>query len=158
MTRKGRRLVLVSLVVAIAGAAVGLTLFALRGDVSLFVTPSELAAKDPPPGSSLRIGGIVADGSVVRAAGGVVDFDVTDMKKSVKVTFKGILPDLFREGQGVVAEGVLISPGQVRADIVLAKHDERYMPRDVADALKKQGVWREDGSGAASGAVARSGR
>jgi cytochrome c-type biogenesis protein CcmE len=154
MSRKGRRLFLISLVVAIVGVAVGLTLFALRGDVSLFVTPSELAAKDPPPGSALRIGGLVADGSVVHTAGGRVTFDVTDMKKSVKVTYTGILPDLFREGQGVVAEGVLVSPGQIQADIVLAKHDERYMPKDIADALKKQGVWQEDG--ATPSAVARS--
>jgi cytochrome c-type biogenesis protein CcmE len=154
MTRKGRRLVFLSLLVGIVGLAVGLVLFALRGDVSLFVTPSELAARNPPPGSALRIGGLVARGSVVHAAGGRVTFDVTDEKKQIQVTYTGILPDLFREGQGVVAEGVLVAPGQVRADVVLAKHDERYMPKEMADALKKQGVWKED---AGSGAVARSG-
>ena len=155
MTRKGRRLALVSFAVAVVGVAVGLTLYALRGDVSLFVTPSELALKDPPPGAQLRIGGLVAMGSVTRAPGGVVSFAVTDMKKSVRVTYHGILPDLFREGQGVIAEGVLVSPNQVRADIVLAKHDERYMPREVADALKKQGLWKEGADGAVP--VARSG-
>lgn len=157
MTRKGRRLVFLSLVVAVIGIAVGLTLFALRGDVSLFLTPSELVAKNPPPGSALRIGGLVAAGSVVRSPGGDVVFDVTDMKQTVKVSFTGILPDLFREGQGVVAEGQLVAPGQVRADVVLAKHDERYMPKDVADALKKQGVWREDAAapGAPTGSSAQ---
>jgi cytochrome c-type biogenesis protein CcmE len=142
MTRKGRRLLLISIAVAVVGSAVGLTLFALRGDVSLFLTPSELAKEAPGPGTALRLGGLVKQGSVVRSPGGLVAFDVTDNKKTVHVTFKGILPD-----QGVVAEGVLVTPTTFRANMVLAKHDERYMPRDVAEALKKQGVWQEGNSG-----------
>lgn len=147
MTRKGRRLLLISVAVAVIGAALGLTLFALRGSVSLFLTPSELARRSLAPGTPLSIGGLVKKGSVVRSPGGRVSFDVTDDKKTVHVTFKGILPDLFREGQGVVAEGVLVTPTSFRADIVLAKHDERYMPRSVAEALKKEGVWKEGSPG-----------
>lgn len=156
MTRKGRRLLLISVAVVVIGCAVGLTLFALRGSVSLFLTPSELAQRAPGPGTALRIGGLVKTGSVVRSPGGSVAFDVTDTKKTVHVTFKGILPDLFREGQGVVAEGVLVTPTTFRADMVLAKHDERYMPRDVAEALKKQGVWQEGAAGGPT-PIARSG-
>ena len=156
MTRKGRRLALISTAVGVLAVAVGLTLFALRGDVSLFMTPSELVARNLRPGSPLSIGGLVAKGSVIRSPGGLVTFAVTDEKKTVQVTYKGLLPDLFREGQGVVAEGVLVSPTEVRADEVLAKHDERYMPRGIAEALKKQGVWKE-GGGPPPGPVARSG-
>lgn len=156
MTRKGRRLLLISISVAVIGLAVGLTLFALRGSVSLFLTPTQLAQQDPAPGTALRIGGVVKKGSVVRSPGGLVAFDVTDSKKTVHVTFKGILPDLFREGQGVVAEGVLVTQMTFRADMVLAKHDERYMPRDVVAALKKQGVWQEGSPGGPAPMLARS--
>ncbi|HVB89968.1 MAG TPA: cytochrome c maturation protein CcmE [Beijerinckiaceae bacterium] len=158
MTRKSRRLVLISIAVAVIGAAVGMTLYALRGDVSLFLTPSELARRDPPPGTALRIGGLVQKGSVVRSAGGLVSFEVTDGKRAVHVVYKGILPDLFREGQGVVAEGVLVRPMRFRADMVLAKHDERYMPASVVAALKKQGVWKEGSPGKPAPLIARSGQ
>jgi cytochrome c-type biogenesis protein CcmE len=154
MTRKGRRLTLIGLAVAVIGVAVGLTLFALRGDVSLFMTPSDLAQRDPAPGTAITIGGLVAKGSVMRAPGGLVTFKVTDDKTTVEVRYRGILPDLFREGQGVVAEGVLAAPNLVQASEVLAKHDERYMPREVASALKKQGVWKEgEGSQAVAGSA-----
>ena len=91
----------------------------------------------------LRIGGLVKDGSVVRGENKSISFVITDSNKEVRVAYVGQVPDLFREGQGVVAEGVLVGPGQFRADSVLAKHDEKYMPREVADALKKQGVWND---------------
>jgi cytochrome c-type biogenesis protein CcmE len=143
VTRKGRRLMLIASAVAVLGVAIGLVLFAMRDNIVFFYGPSEVAEKAPPPGSRLRIGGLVKQGSVVRGADNRVSFVVTDMKKDVGVVYVGQLPDLFREGQGVVAEGVLTAPGQFRADSVLAKHDEKYMPRDVADALKKQGVWNE---------------
>ena len=142
MTRKSRRLVLISSALATLGLAAGLVLFALRDNVVFFYGPTELAQKAPRPGTRLRIGGLVKEGSLVRAPGNVVTFAVTDKTNDIKVAYTGLLPDLFREGQGVVAEGVLQAPGQFAADNVLAKHDETYMPRDVADALKKQGVWQ----------------
>ncbi len=110
-------------------------------------------AQKATPGARLRLGGLVKQGSLQREEGQTVRFTVTDMKQDVEVTYTGLLPDLFREGQGVVAEGALGSDHVFRADSVLAKHDERYMPRDVADALKKQGVWQESG-GEAAGAPA----
>ena len=142
MTRKSRRLVLISSALATLGLAAGLVLFALRVNVVFFYGPTELVQKAPLPGTRLRIGGLVKEGSLVRAPGNVVTFAVTDKTNDIKVAYTGLLPDLFREGQGVVAEGVLQAPGQFAADNVLAKHDETYMPRDVADALKKQGVWQ----------------
>jgi cytochrome c-type biogenesis protein CcmE len=103
-----------------------------------------MAEKAPPPGARLRLGGLVKEGSLQRENDGKIRFTVTDLKQDVAVTYVGLLPDLFREGQGVVAEGTFGADHVFRADSVLAKHDERYMPREVADALKKQGVWRED--------------
>ena len=147
MTRKGRRLTLIGLALGVLGVSAGLALYALRDNVVFFYGPSEIAEKAVAPGTRLRIGGLVADGSIVKTEGEKVTFAITDMKKTVEVTYyplrSGQLPDLFREGQGVVAEGVLVAPGQFRADTVLAKHDENYMPREVADALKKQGLWHE---------------
>ena len=156
MTRKGRRLFLILTAVAVIGLAVGLTLYGLRGSVSLFLTPSQLAQKSLPPGTPLTIGGLVKTGSVDRSPGGRVAFDVTDGKKSIRVLFRGILPDLFRQGQGIVAEGVLLTPTTFRAREVLAKHDERYMPRNVAEALKKEGVWKEGAPGGPNPRIARS--
>jgi cytochrome c-type biogenesis protein CcmE len=154
MTRKGRRLTLIGLALGVIGVAVGLALYALRDNVVFFYGPTEVAEKAVPPGTRLRIGGLIAEGSIVRAADEKVTFAITDMKTTVHVSYTGPLPDLFREGQGVVAEGVLEAPGQFRADKVLAKHDEKYMPREVADALKKQGVWQEgDGPQAATSGV-----
>ncbi|MGH6799347.1 MAG: cytochrome c maturation protein CcmE [Roseiarcus sp.] len=145
MTRKQRRLVLISSGLVAIGLAVGLVMFALRDNLVFFYGPSELAQKATPNGARLRLGGLVKPGSLRREGGQTVRFAVTDMKQDVEVTYTGLLPDLFREGQGVVAEGALGPDHLFRADSVLAKHDERYMPREVADALKKQGVWREDG-------------
>ena len=142
MSRKSRRLVMISLVLAVVGIAAGLTLFALRGSVSLFLTPSELAERQLAPGARLRLGGLVKEGSVVKQDARSITFAITDTNKDVNVSYTGVVPDLFREGQGVVAEGVLDGPGHFRADTVLAKHDETYMPREVADALKKQGTWQ----------------
>jgi cytochrome c-type biogenesis protein CcmE len=143
MTRKSRRLVLIASAVAVIGVAVGLVLFALRGNVSFFYSPTEYAEKAPPPGTRLSVGGLVKNDTVVKSADKTVTFTVTDTNKDVRVAYTGLLPDLFREGQGVVAAGVVGADGWFRADSVLAKHDEKYMPRDVADALKKQGVWNQ---------------
>jgi cytochrome c-type biogenesis protein CcmE len=159
MTRKQRRLLLISACLAAIGLAVGLVMFALRDNIVFFYSPSELAQKATPNGARLRLGGLVKPGSLRRERDQTVRFAVTDMKKDVEVTYTGLLPDLFREGQGVVAEGAIGPDHLFSADSVLAKHDERYMPRDVADALKKQGVWREEGdagSAAPAGAQAAS--
>lgn len=149
MTRKGRRLTLIFSALAVISVAIGLALFAFRDGVVFFVTPSELAAKTAElrPNARVRIGGLVEPGSVVRGDNRYVGFSITDNQTVVKVTYTGLLPDLFREGQGVVAEGMLVD-GVFRADTVLAKHDENYMPREVADSLKKQGVWQHGGDGA----------
>jgi cytochrome c-type biogenesis protein CcmE len=142
MTRKQRRLALIGSAGAVLALALGLVLFALRDSITFFYGPTELAEKGIAPGTRLRLGGLVEAGSVVRGQGSSVTFAVTDNKKSVSVTYTGLLPDLFREGQGVITEGVLEAAGRFRADSVLAKHDETYMPREVADSLKKQGLWQ----------------
>ena len=143
MTRKTRRLTMISLALAVFGTAVGVSLYALRGSIVFFYGPTEYAAKAPQPGTRLRIGGLVEAGSFQRRGDQTVLFAVTDTKHDVKVTYTGLLPDLFREGQGAVVEGTVEPDGMFKADSVLAKHDERYMPKEVADTLKKQGVWRE---------------
>jgi cytochrome c-type biogenesis protein CcmE len=143
MTRKQRRLVLVGSALAVLGLAVGLVLVALRENIVFFYGPTEVAQKLPPPGTKLRLGGLVKEGTLRREPGQTVHFVVTDTKSEIAATYTGLLPDLFREGQGVVAEGSLGTDGIFHAESVLAKHDERYMPRDVADALKKQGLWQE---------------
>jgi len=143
MTRKKRRLMLIGGALGALALSVGLVLFALRDTIVFFYGPTEVAEKAPAPGTRLRIGGLVKQGTFVREQGQSIRFDITDMKHDVVVTYTGLLPDLFREGQGVVAEGVVSKDGVFKADSILAKHDERYMPRDVADALKKQGVWQE---------------
>jgi cytochrome c-type biogenesis protein CcmE len=143
LTRRGRRLALIALSLAVVGAAAGLSLYALSDSIVFFYSPSEVAQKALVPGSRLRIGGMVKTGSLVKSADQNVAFVLTDGAHDLKVAYQGLLPDLFREGQGVVAEGVLAAPGQIRADTILAKHDERYMPREVVDALKKQGRWQE---------------
>jgi len=144
MTRKGKRLALISGALTVLSVAAGLVLFALRDNIVFFHTPAELAEKHVAPGARLRIGGLVKQGSVVKSGGRDVTFTITDNKADLDVSYSGLLPDLFREGQGVVADGALTLDGKFRADSVLAKHDERYMPREVADALKKQGVWQGD--------------
>jgi len=143
MTRKEQRLTLILSGLAILGLATGLVLYALRDTIVFFYTPSEVAEKHIEPGERIRLGGLVEKGSLVRNQGTTVKFIVTDTTKTMPVVYSGQLPDLFREGQGVVAEGKLDQAGTLIADTVLAKHDERYMPKEVADALKAKGVWRE---------------
>jgi cytochrome c-type biogenesis protein CcmE len=151
MTRKQRRLILIATAGTVLGVAVALVLSAMSGQIALFKTPTELATTAIAPGQRLRIGGLVEEGSLERGDGVDVAFRVTDTAKSGAVTYTGILPDLFREGQGVVAEGVVDETGTFRADSVLAKHDENYMPKEVVDALKAQGVWEGGGGQAATG-------
>ena len=143
MTRRGRRLTMIASAGVVLAIAAGLVLVALRDQIVFFYSPTELAEKTLAPGTRVRLGGLVAEGSIVRAEDGSVSFAVTDTAKTTHVDFRGVLPDLFREGQGVVAEGVLTPTGVVTADTVLAKHDEKYMPKEVVDALKAQGVWKE---------------
>ena len=144
--RRRRRLALLVAALATLGVSVGLALFALRDTITLFLSPSDLQARVADgtitASTPIRIGGLVQEGSIVRVEPHGVRFVVTDTANTVRVDYSGVLPDLFREGQGVVAEGKLVD-GSLRADTILAKHDERYMPREVADALKKQGRWQE---------------
>ena len=142
MTRKQRRLSLIGLCLAVLGLALGLVLYAMRDTIVFFHAPSDVAAKGVAPGTRFRLGGLVKPGSVERGAGQQIAFEVADANGALKVRYQGLLPDLFREGQGVVAEGVLEPSGVFRADTVLARHDETYMPREVADALKAQGHWQ----------------
>jgi cytochrome c-type biogenesis protein CcmE len=144
MTRRQRRAVLLIGCLAVVGVAIGLVLTALRDTIVFFHTPSAVAEKGLQPGQRFRLGGLVAQGSLKRGIGTDVEFAVTDTAKTISVSYRGVLPDLFREGQGVVAEGVLEAGGHFRADTVLAKHDETYMPPEVAKALKEQGVWQGD--------------
>lgn len=143
MTRKSRRLILISACGAVLALAVGLILSAMSGSIVFFRSPTEVAAQGVAPGTRFRLGGLVKDGSLQRGPDQTVEFAVTDTNATVQVAYRGLLPDLFREGQGIVAEGRLEPGGLFRADTVLAKHDESYMPREVADALKAQGRWQE---------------
>ena len=143
MTRRGRRLSLIAAALAVVGAAAGIALYALSDSIVFFYSPSEIVQKAVQPGARLRVGGLVKADSLIKLSGENVAFVVTDGANEVTVAYQGLLPDLFREGQGVVAEGVLEAPGQMRAETILAKHDERYMPREVVEALKKQGRWQE---------------
>ncbi len=140
MTRKQRRLTLIAIAGVVLALAAALTLSALRDTITFFASPSELAMNPPPPGKRLRIGGLVKEGSIQKE-GVIVRFEVTDGAKSIPVRYQGMLPDLFREKQGVVAEGSL-EDGIFVARNILAKHDEYYMPREVVDALKDKGVWK----------------
>lgn len=141
MTRKRRRLYTTVAAMVLLAAAVALVLAAMRDTLVFFYSPTEIAARSIPTGQRIRVGGLVENGSVERE-NGVVIFVVTDLTQSVTVRYAGLLPDLFREGQGVVAEGALDSDGVFVAESVLAKHDENYMPPEVADALKKSGRWQ----------------
>lgn len=143
MTRKQRRLTLIGSSLAVLALAAGLVLYGLRDSIVFFSTPSMAAEQHIAPGKRFRLGGLVQPGSLVCRSDGA-SFVVADGGANLPVTYKGILPDLFREGQGVVAEGALDADGVFKADTVLAKHDETYMPKDVADALKKQGHWKND--------------
>jgi cytochrome c-type biogenesis protein CcmE len=143
-SRRRRRFALIAVALAMLGLAVGLALYALSGSIVFFHTPSEVVEGVVAPGARLRIGGLVKEGSVTRS-GDSIAFVITDTANEVKVSYRGIVPDLFREGQGVVAEGVLGGDRSLNADNVLAKHDERYMPREAVEALKRQGMWRGEG-------------
>lgn len=135
-----RRLTIVIGLVALVAVAIGLTLYALRANINLFFTPSQIAAGEAPQGRTMRIGGVVKKDSVDRSSDSLqVTFVVTDFAQDVEVSYDDILPDLFREGQGVVVVGQLDAAGEFIARQVLAKHDETYMPPEVADALKATG-------------------
>lgn len=140
-----RRLWVVMAVAPVLALAVGLSLWAMRGSVTYFFSPSEATAQAAPAGRNVRLGGLVAVGSVQRLTDGEVAFTVTDNAASTRVLYQGDLPDLFREGQGIVAEGAFLPDRSFRARQVLAKHDETYMPREVADRLKAKGEWRPEG-------------
>ena len=144
MTRKQRRLVLIGSGMAVLAVAVALMLNALRDSIVFFNSPSDVVDKQVPTGTRIRLGGLVKNGSVVRGNNLSVRFEVTDGKNGILVNYQGVLPDLFREGQGVVTEGALDPGGTFKADSILAKHDETYMPKEVADALKRSGHWKDD--------------
>jgi cytochrome c-type biogenesis protein CcmE len=146
MTRKQRRLTLIGGSLGVLALAAVLVLSALKDSIVFFNSPTDVMEKHIAPGTRIRLGGLVKEGSVQRGDNLAVRFEVTDGNKAVSVSYQGILPDLFREGQGVVTEGTIEPGGAFKADSVLAKHDERYMPKEVVDALKKQGRW-EEGSG-----------
>ncbi len=149
MKPRQKRFMFIAVAVAAVAVAVGLVLYALRGNVNLYFTPTQVFNNEVPQGRSFRIGGLVEEGSVKREKDGLTtNFVITDTNKKIPVTYKGILPDLFKEGKGVVAQGKVEADGVMHAEEVLAKHDENYMPPEAADALKKA-----DAANAASKAV-----
>lgn len=138
--KRKKRLYIVLFIVAGVGVSVGLTLYALSQNINLFYSPTQIAAGEAPVGTRIRAGGMVVEGSVQRDSKSLrVEFEVTDFQNKVPVVYSGILPDLFREGQGIVAQGEMNAEGQLQAVEVLAKHDENYMPPEVAEALEKAG-------------------
>jgi cytochrome c-type biogenesis protein CcmE len=141
MTRKRRRLIFVSLGLLMLSGATALVLTAFNDNLVFFFSPTDLLAKPQPPGHAFRLGGLVEQGSVAKD-GTTIRFRITDKKNTLLVVYRGVLPDLFRENQGVVVEGSLAPDGSFTASSVLAKHDEKYMPPEVAAALKKNGEWR----------------
>ena len=143
MSRRQRRLTLLGTAVGVLGLALGLVLYAMRDNIVFFHAPADVSAKGVQAGTRFRLGGLVKEGSIKRD-GQLITFKVMDARSALPVRYQGILPDLFREGQGVVAEGVLDGSGVFQADTVLARHDETYMPREVAEALKQQGHWQGD--------------
>jgi cytochrome c-type biogenesis protein CcmE len=144
MTRKQKRLSIIAAGLGFLGLATALTFYALGQKASFFYMPTDMAEASPAPDQRVRLGGLVEEGSVRRGEGTAVSFVVTDTTATVPVTYVGILPDLFREGQGIIAEGKLGPDGVFTADTVLAKHDETYMPKEVADSLRAKGVWQDD--------------
>jgi cytochrome c-type biogenesis protein CcmE len=148
-----RRLAVVALAAPILAAAVGLTLYAMRSTVSMFYSPAQAHAAHVPVGQGIQLGGLVAKGSVVKTSDGAVSFAIMDHAARDQVSYRGDLPDLFREGQGVVTKGAYRADGVFQASEVLAKHDEKYMPAEVTRALKKSGEWRGDEQQAARSAV-----
>jgi cytochrome c-type biogenesis protein CcmE len=144
MTRKQRRLAMIAGGVSVLAVAVLLVLFTMKDSIVFFNSPTDVVDKHVAPGARIRLGGLVVPRSLSRGEALAVRFQVTDGNHTIAVTYQGVLPDLFREGQGVVAEGTLDGGGVFKADNVLAKHDETYMPKEVADALKKQGHWKDE--------------
>ena len=146
MKPRHKRLLLIFFGLAALGVAAALVFSAFQKNLVFFFTPTQILAGQAPQGRSFRIGGMVVKNSLTRQPDGVtVSFIVTDLAQNIQVNYHGILPDLFKEGKGVVAEGKLDGEGQFRASEVLAKHDENYMPKEVADALKQSGQWQEQG-------------
>jgi cytochrome c-type biogenesis protein CcmE len=143
MTRKQRRLILIGSSLGVLAIAVALVLSSLRESIVFFNSPTDIAENKAAPGKRVRLGGRVKMGSLERGDNLHVRFEVTDGNKDIPVNYRGIVPDLFREGQGVIAEGHLEPGGSFTAESVLAKHDENYMPREIVDTLKKQGHWQE---------------
>jgi cytochrome c-type biogenesis protein CcmE len=141
--KKKRRLAFAAALVAVGGAVAAAIVYSLGQNTMYFQSPSDVAANAVRPGLAFRLGGLVSNGSVQRGPGADVRFTVTDGKSSVPVTFHGVLPALFREGQGIVTTGALNDTGTFQASEVLAKHDEKYMPPEVVQALKKSGRWKE---------------
>lgn len=141
MTRKQRRMAVISVGFVLLASAVALVSFALEDTIVFFYGPTEVVEKKIAAGTRFRLGGLVKEGSVKRGQSKTISFSVTDLNSTLPVVYTGILPDLFREGQGVVTEGILNSQGIFEADSVLAKHDENYMPPEVAEKLKEQGQW-----------------
>ena len=141
-----RRLMVVAVAAPILAAAVGLSLWASQSAITFFYLPSEAQAKHVPPGQTVRLGGLVQPGSVMKASDGEVRFSIADKAGAVPASFRGELPDLFREGQGVVAQGEFNPSGVFVAKQVLAKHDEKYMPKEVVEGLKRSGEWKGEGS------------
>lgn len=143
MRRRDRRLLLISCAgVLLVGASVIASL-ALKDTASFFYAPADVVARKPDAGTQGRVGGLVAKGTVVRGENGMVNFVVTDGAANLRVSYRGVLPDLFREGQGVIAEGKFSDTEHFEARTILARHDENYMPKEVADSLKASGQWRE---------------
>lgn len=149
-----RRLWVVIAVAPVLALAVGLSLYAMRDNVTFFFSPSEATSDKAPAGRVVRLGGLVETGSLVRGSNGEVAFVVTDNVATTRIVYHGDLPDLFREGQGVVTQGTFLPDRSFLATQVLAKHDENYMPREVADRLKAKGEWRPGGGAATGGTVA----
>ena len=137
-----RRLIAVLVIAPVLAGSAALSLYALRDGVSFFYTPSQAIEARVKPGRNVRLGGLVQPGSVVKAADGTVSFVVADKAATMRVRYRGDLPDLFREGQGVVCQGAMTAGGEFVASEVLAKHDENYMPREVVEGLKRSGEWR----------------
>lgn len=157
MKARHKRFMFIAIGIAAVGLAVGLVLNALDKNVSLYFTPTQVFNNEAPHGRSFRIGGLVEEGSVKREADGLtVNFSITDTHQMIPVQYKGILPDLFKEGKGVVAQGKVGPDGVMHADEVLAKHDENYMPPEAADALKKAGEANAAAALSASAPVAAS--
>ena len=144
MTRKQRRLILIGSGLGVLAISALLVLNALKDSIVFFNSPTDVIEKKIAAGTRIRLGGLVKPGTLTRGEELNVRFEVTDGKSAIPVAYKGILPDLFREGQGVIAEGLIEPAGTFKAETVLAKHDETYMPKEVADALKKQGHWKDD--------------